>query len=64
MGKNKQNHFYPESPSLPKDRKETGFRAAQLGGAIGLRFGGPYGLLAGTIVGFAAGILIDEVLDD
>tara|TARA_Y100000588_G_scaffold356751_1_gene413325 strand:+ start:116 stop:310 length:195 start_codon:yes stop_codon:yes gene_type:complete len=49
---------------LSKSRKESGFKAAQLGGAIGLRFGGPYGMLIGTICGFSAGVLIDELLED
>jgi chromate transport protein ChrA len=49
---------------LSKSRKESGFKAAQLGGAIGFRFCGPYGMLIGTICGFSVGILIDEVLED
>ncbi|NOH45853.1 hypothetical protein F0259_18855 [Vibrio cyclitrophicus] len=62
----KDNYSEPQkgSETLSESRKELGFKAAQLGGAIGLRFGGPYGMLIGTICGFSAGILIDEVLEN
>lgn len=65
MGKKKKvkTEVYPEPITLPRSRKDTGFKAAKLGGAIGLRFGGPYGVLVGTIAGFAVGVVIDEVLE-
>ncbi len=62
------NTKYSESQSDPikggKSRTGTGFKAAQLGGAIGFRFGGQYGMIIGTICGFSAGILLDELLED
>ena len=64
MDKDNYSEMLKGAEVLSKSRKESGFKAAQLGGAIGLRFGGPYGMLIGTICGFSAGVLIDELLED
>ena len=50
---------YPQ----PKTKKDSGIKTAQIGAALGSRFG-PYGVLIGGVAGFILGVAVDELLDD
>ncbi|MDA0130682.1 hypothetical protein OH458_21700 [Vibrio sp. MarTm2] len=63
MPKKRKASVYPEPISTPKTRKDTGFRVAKVGAAIGARFG-VAGIISGGVLGFIAGVIVDEVLED
>ncbi|MGR2932991.1 hypothetical protein [Vibrio vulnificus] len=60
--KKRGSTFYLKPVQLPRSKRDTGLKAAQLGGTLGARFG-PWGLIGGAVAGFAIGLVIDEVLD-
>lgn len=58
-----KKHIVAEPYPLPKTKKDSGIKTAQVGAALGARFG-PYGVLVGGVTGFLLGIAVDELLDD
>ncbi len=53
------------SQSSSQSKKNAGIRGAQVGAALGARYGPyPYSILIGGIAGFVIGVVADEVIDD
>lgn len=58
-----KKHIVAEPIQYPYSKKNTCFKGAQTGAAIGSRFG-VHGVIVGGICGFLVGIIIDEALED